>query len=273
MDARLQNRIQRYGWDRAAPAYDAAWSRQLEPGQTLMLGLAGISRGERVLDVACGAGAVARRAAALAGPEGFVLGTDISDGMVAAARAASSGEAALAFRRMPADGLDLDSDSFDAALCAFGLMYVPDPVQGLAEMRRVLRPGGRAAVAVWGPRSRCGWAEVFPIVDARVESEVCPLFFRLGQGDALEAAMRAAGFEAIEVRRISPRLAYASAEEALVAAFDAGPVALAYARFDAATRAAVQSDYLASIAPHAVGRGYELPAEFVVAAGRRPDAG
>jgi SAM-dependent methyltransferase len=271
MDARLQNRIQRYGWDRAAPAYESAWSAQLEPGQTLMLGLAGIRRGDRVLDVACGGGTVTRRAAALAGPEGAVLGTDISDGMVAEAQGAAANDPMVAFRRMPADALDLPAESFDVALCAFGLMYVPDPVRGLAEMWRVLRPGGRAAVAVWGPRARCGWAEVFPIVDARVESEVCPLFFQLGQGEALRAAMAAAGFVDIEVRRISPRLDYASADEALVAAFDAGPVALAYGRFDAGVRAAVRAEYLASIAPYAAGAGYALPAEFVVASGRRPD--
>lgn len=60
---------------------------------------------------------------------------------------------------------------FDLALCALGLMYMPNPVQALREMWRVLRPGSRVGLAVWGERSRCGWSAVFPIVDAEVASE------------------------------------------------------------------------------------------------------
>ena len=81
------------------------------------------------------------------------------------------------FERGDAEALPLPDASFDAAVCALGLMYVPDPVRALCEMRRLLRPGGRAAAAVWGARRNCGWAEIFPITDARVASEVCPMFF------------------------------------------------------------------------------------------------
>ena len=78
---------------------------------------------------------------------------------------------------MDAEALELADAGFDVVLCALGLMYVPDPARALREMRRVLRPGGRVVLAVWGERARCGWSPVFPIVDAEVASEVCPLFF------------------------------------------------------------------------------------------------
>jgi SAM-dependent methyltransferase len=76
-------------------------------------------------------------------------------------------------------------------------MYAPDPEHAIAEMHRVLRPGCRAACAVWGERRKCGWADIFPIVDARVQSEVCPMFFRLGMGEAFQRAFQSAGFGAI----------------------------------------------------------------------------
>jgi hypothetical protein len=137
-------------------------------------------------------------------------------------------------------------------------------------MRRLLRPGGRAAAAVWGARRKCGWAEIFPITDARVASEVCPMFFHLGTGDMLARAFEAAGFTEVRSERLSITLSYASAEDALAAVFCGGPVALAYSRFDEATRRAVHAEYLESIAAYRTGDGYAVPGEFVVAAARAP---
>ena len=155
-------------------------------------------------------------------------------------------------------------------VCGLGLMYVPDPVKALCEMRRLLRPGGRAAAAVWGARRNCGWAEIFPITDARVASEVCPMFFHLGTGDMLARTFEAAGFTEIRAQRLTTTLRYASAEDALGAVFRGGPVALAYSRFDDATRRAVHAEYLDSIAAYRTGGGYRVPGEFVVAAARAP---
>jgi len=64
-------------------------------------------------------------------------------------------------------------------------MYMPDPERALTALAGQLAPNGRAVVSVWGRRDRCGWADIFPIVDAHVESEVCPLYFRMGMGDTL----------------------------------------------------------------------------------------
>jgi ubiquinone/menaquinone biosynthesis C-methylase UbiE len=273
MDAPLQRRIQRYGWDKAADVYEQFWQRQLTPAQDRLLALAALRPGERVVDVACGTGLVALRAAGIVGPSGIVVGTDISERMVAHAQAAAiaGGLRHARFARLDAEDLhDLPARAFDAALCALGLMYVPDPARALAEMARLLVPGGRTVVAVWGRRERCGWAPLFEIVAARVRSEVCPLFFGLGAPDALAGALRAVGYTNVVIERLDVSLTYSSGDEACGAAFLGGPVALAYARFDAATRAAVEAEYLAALEPYRTAAGYALPGEFVVARGERP---
>jgi SAM-dependent methyltransferase len=170
---------------------------------------------------------------------------------------------------MDAESLALPDARFDVVLCALGLMYMPNPQQALQEMYRVLRPGGRMSVAVWGERANCGWSALFPIVDAEVASEVCPLFFRLGQPGTLERLCADANFEEVRQRRITAPLMFASAEEACDAAFVGGPVALAWSRFSEEARTRVRSRYLEAIDPWRQGLGYRIPGEFVIAAGSR----
>ena len=276
MDPRLQLRVQRYGWDRAAPVYDRAWRRQLAPAQELLLRKADLRSGEDVAELACGSGLVTREAARAVGQGGRVVATDLADRMVELTQemAEEEGLQQVETRRMDAGSLDLPDASFDASLCALGLMYLPDPDPAMAEMARVLRPGGRAVAAVWGERKRCGWAEVFPIVDARVETDVCPLFFQLGTGETLRHRMEAAGLEDLDVTRIDSPIEYESADDVLEAAFAGGPVAMAYHRFDDDTRREVHDEYLASIEPYRTDDGgYRIPGEFVVARGRRSVTG
>jgi ubiquinone/menaquinone biosynthesis C-methylase UbiE len=269
LDARLQRRVQRYGWDKAAAHYERSWQRQLEPAQREVIALAGIVPGDRVLDIACGTGLVTFAAAEAVGAGGTVVGVDVSDEMVklARARAQIQGDDCVRFERMDAGELTLPTASFDVALCALGLMYVPDASAAVREMARVLVPGGRAVAAVWGNRSRCGWADIFPIVDARVRSEVCPLFFSLGTADRLSAVFREAGLTGVRAEKIDTRLEWASGDAACHAAFVGGPVALAYSRFDDNTRHAVHREYLESIEAWRDGERYLVPGEFVIVAG------
>jgi len=271
MDARLQKRVQRYGWDKAARHYERSWQVQLEPAQTTLLEMACLARGQRILDVACGTGLVTLRAASRIAPKGKAIGTDISEEMVASARdtAQARSVANVAFERMDAEKLVFDSGFFDVGLCSLGLMYVPDPEKALGEIHRTLRPGGRAVCAVWGQRSKCGWAEIFPIVDSRVRSEVCPMFFRLGTGETLPRAFQAAGFGATACRRFETRLVYASRAEACEAAFVGGPVAMAYSRFSSVTKTRAHEEYLDSLEPYRKSDGYAVPGEFVVVAGTK----
>lgn len=275
MDPKLQRRVQRYGWDLAADAYEPGWAAQIAVAHEGLLAATALQPGERVLDVACGTGLVTFAAAAAVSPGGSVLGVDISGAMVAAASRRATGWDAWAprFRRMDAEALDLPDGGFDAALCALGLMYAPHPDQALGELFRVLRPGGRAGLAVWGARDACGWSPVFEIVDAEVQSEVCPLFFRLGGEATLAEACRTAGFGEVRTQRIPTVLRYADAEAACAAAFVGGPVALAWSRFDAAARARASARYLERIAPHRQGDGYALPGEFIVAIAAKPPGG
>jgi ubiquinone/menaquinone biosynthesis C-methylase UbiE len=271
MEGKLQRRIQRYGWDKAIDDYEPYWRQQLEPAQTRMLEMADIRSGEWVLDVACGTGLVSCRAASQVGMNGVVVGTDIAENMVKRAHqsARQQGFLQAIFTRMDAEALQLYTSTFNVALCALGLMYVPSPLQALQEMYRVLKPGGRVAVAVWGQRACCGWAEIFPIVEARVRSDVCPLFFQLGAPEALVETLRNAGFHNVVDDRLSTILHYDTAESACSAAFAGGPVALAYSRFDASLRADAHAAYLDSIAAYRSAGGYDIPGEFVIARGRK----
>ncbi len=272
MDARLQHRVQRYGWDRAASFYEDAWQRQLAPSQDLLMTLAALAPGERVLDIACGTGLVTFRAASAVGPTGHVLGTDISEEMVAACRrtAGERGIENVTFERVEAEALGLEDGAFDAVLCALGLMYVVDFAGSVREMFRVTRPGGRAASAVWGRRDHCGWAEIFEIVQRRVNTEVCPMFFQLGTGEVQKTLFENAGFSNVRSERISVTLDYDSGEDACRAAFAGGPVAMAYSRFDDATRASAHDEYVESIRPFFDGKAFRIPGEYVVTVGTKP---
>jgi len=198
---------------------------------------------------------------------------DLSGRMVEAARARVAGREGPAirrFERMDAEALDLPTAAFDVVLCSLGLMYMPDPERALAEMRRVLRPGGRLALSIWGERSRCAWASAFPIVDDEVSSEVCPLFFRLGRGETLADLCAGQGLAFARSERFDITLDFPDGDGVCRAQFAGGPMALAWSRFDAPTRARVCERYLASIAPWRTGEAYALPAEFVVVSGSAP---
>ena len=269
MDARLQRRVQRYGWDKASQFYEDSWKDPLKPAQDKLLEMADLRPGESVLETSCGTGLITFRITQYVSPDGKVVATDLSDKMVESARAGAERQqiSTVTFKQMDAEELKLDDNQFDAAVCGLGLMYFPDPGQALKEMHRVLRPGGRAVLAIWGERKKCGWADIFPIVDSRVTSDVCPLFFQQGTGNTLEFTMKASGFTDLETLRFQTTIHFPTEEMVLTAAFAGGPVALAYRNFDEETKAGAHHEYLQSIAPFRNNDGYEIPGEFVVGKG------
>jgi len=272
VEPKLHRRVQRYGWDLAVNDYDRYFVPLLKHCSERCLALLELQPGERVLDVATGTGVAAFLAAGWVGPAGEVVATDISQKMVDATREEAQRRRAGNMRceRVDAEDLSYPDGSFDAVTCVLGLMYPADPQRAIEQMQRVLRPGGRAAVAVWGRRERCGWAEIFPIVDARVESDVCPLFFQLGSPGALSYAFGRAGFVELHEERVDSPLRFAGERDVLAAVFAGGPVALAYSKFSPEAREEAHREYLESIAEYRNGGGYEIPGEFVFMLARKP---
>ena len=156
--------------------------------------------GQRVLDVACGTGVLAREAATRVGDGGRVAGVDVGDGMLAVAARVAPG---IEWRQAPAESLPFPERSFDAVVSQFGLMFFADRRQALAEMRRVLVPGGRLAVAVWDSLAS------MPALAAEVEllertagaaaADALRAPFVLGDPRELERLFADAGFRAAEV--------------------------------------------------------------------------
>jgi len=272
MDAKLQIRIQRYGWDAAAELYEDGWQGPLAPAQRTLLRVANIRPGERVIEAACGSGLVTKALAEAVGPSGEVLATDLSQNMtdLTAHSCADAGYGWVRTARMSADDLKVEEGSFDAAVCALGLMYVPDPGQAAKSMRQAVKAGGRVVSTVWGERRNCGWAEIFPIVDARVVSEVCPLFFASGAPGSLKRDFEQAGLKNIEEHRQKETLAFSDGRSLLSAMLQGGPVALAVKRFTPEIMAEVEAEFLESVKDHRAADGsYRIPGEFVTVIGWR----
>ncbi len=162
---------------------------------------AGVEPGDAVLDVACGTGALTLAAAAIAGPEGRVTGLDANPEMLAVARR-KTGE--IDWQEGRAEALPFDDSSFDAAVSQFAFMFFDDRPRALAEMMRVLKPGGRLAVAVCGAVERSpGYSAFAKLLDRLFGAEVGNAFrapFVLGDPDDLRRIAATAAIEGTSVQ-------------------------------------------------------------------------
>jgi SAM-dependent methyltransferase len=216
-DAAVYKETTRAQWQDAAEAWhrwDPVFDRWLGPATELMLDLAGVREGTRVIDIAAGSGgqsiAAGRRGAT-------VLATDISSNILeqAAQAARAAGIVTIATRVVDAEALDVDAGTFDAAISRLGLMYMPDKQGSLAHVRGALREGGRYAALVFSEPDRNGFFSI-PIGVIRRRAELPPPapglpgpFSCADLGEQLEAA----GFRDVEVHRVDAPLELASAAE------------------------------------------------------------
>jgi len=229
--------------------------------------------GSRVLDVACGTGVVSRTAAILAGTGGSVASVDLGEPMLAIARShpAEENAAPIDYAQADAAALPFDADEFDAALCQQGLQFFPDRAVALAEMRRVLKPGGRAAIATWKD-IRPPFSEIADALGRHVSTEAAQMMYSpnaLGDGATLAGLMSDAGFSEVAVIDETIECTWASHPEFARGYIAASPIAPVFAAASSHSQQAVCDEVAERLAPHATAEGsLRMPMTSNVAVGR-----
>lgn len=213
---------QRQDWTTASAGWKKWWrtlERALTPVSQRMVELAEIRSGQRVLDVATGIGEPALTAARLVGPSGHITATDIAPGMleVATERAKEEGLTNVEFREVDAEAIDFPEGSFDAVLCRFGLMFLPNLAGSLGAIHRVLSDRGHLAAAVWGPPERHFGAVTMGTIARELQLPPpppgTPNIFRLSDRTALEKSLGEAGFEDVRTEPLKVNIEFASVDE------------------------------------------------------------
>jgi ubiquinone/menaquinone biosynthesis C-methylase UbiE len=199
-------------WERAAAGWSAHANEIRDFGMPVsawMIEELSLQPGEQVLELAAGPGDTGFMAAELVSPGGSLLSTDAVEPMlgVARERARSMGLSNVDFKRLDLQWIDLETASFDAALCRWGLMFASDPGAALQELRRVLRPGGRAALAVWAEPERNPWATIptralVELGHVEPPDPSAPGMFALADAEKLRRLVEDAGFTDVVVERV-----------------------------------------------------------------------
>ncbi len=214
------------GWGREAEAV-RAWGM---PVSVAMVESLGLQPGQRVLELAAGPGDTGFMAAELVRPGGSLISSDGAEPMieVARARAAQLGIDNVEFRQLELEWIDLETASVDAVLVRWGIMLTVDPPAAAREIRRVLRPGGHAALAVWDARERNPWALIpslalMELGHTQPPDPDAPGPFALAEEGRLAQLLDDAGFTDVEVVPVSLERRYVSAQDLVAESANCSP--------------------------------------------------
>src|SRR5262245_19757487 len=233
--------------------------------------------GSTVLELAAGAGDTGLEAAAAVGPEGRLISTDLTPAMVGVARrrAAEVGAGNVEHRVMDAERIDLPDGSVDGVLCRFAYMLMADPAAALAATRRVLRPGGRVALAVWAPPERNVWLAALRAalerqghIPAPRPGEPSP--FALDSGERILDLLAGAGFTEGRVDEVPIVVTYRDADEYLEITADTSPSGRLIRGLPAQDREALSREIAAVMAPFESGEGLAVPGLALCAVATAP---
>lgn len=272
-DTRRFKAMERAGFNRIAADYDEAAHLRASL-QEALIAAAAPAPGEHWLDLASGPGLLARAMAPRLAPDGWVLATDIADGMLAHARwRLGPADGPIHFAAADAEHLCLADGRFDGASIGLGLFVFPHPERALAELHRVLRPGGRIALSVWGAAGTVPLIERAQQCIARLlpaPKVPRPSVFRFGDASYLTATLAGAGFSEVTLEphdfhcRFADAGAYWDAFLAL-----AGGATEALSRLPADKQQALRTAVVEDLADLADADGYHVPATTLIATARR----
>jgi ubiquinone/menaquinone biosynthesis C-methylase UbiE len=250
-------------WERRRAEVEAV----MTPVREWMLRELSPRAGDTVLELAAGVGETGFDTAIVVGEQGRVICSDFSPAMLDAARrrGAERGLENVDYRMIDAERIQLEADSVDGVLCRLGYMLMVDPAQALGETRRVLRPGGRLALAVWGSMEQNPFFTVIAIALTQhghlpPPEPPGPPVFSMASADRTTALLERAGFAGVRTEEVAVRFEVPDTDEYLSLVGDtAGPLGLALQALSETEREAVKADVEDSIARFRSERGYEFP--------------
>ncbi|MFI5361101.1 MAG: class I SAM-dependent methyltransferase [Elusimicrobiota bacterium] len=265
-------------WNESATRYDKMSAALFGPIAEEFMVFAGLRKGWRVLEIACGPGVATRAASRRLGEKGSLLATDFSPEMIAlaASRPPERRGAPAEFRAMDAQKLDLPDASFDAVICQLGLMLFARPDAALAEMRRVAKPGAPVSCLVQGRRTSMLFTSlVLDAIVARAPQlrapKGAPTLYSFGPDGILEEAYARAGLTEMVTKRLTGVFRFASPEEYWTTMTDgAGRAGAMLRSLTPEIQAKIKADVLRRAAKRRVGGFVEIPYEFAVARGLAP---
>lgn len=244
------------------------------PWAPLLVAQAALRAGERVLDVACGTGVVARSVAPQVGPTGHVVGLDLNPGMLARAQPSSQPEgAAVDWREGDAGRLPFDAKSFDAVFCQLGFQYFPDRQQAARDMHRVLKPTGRLVALVWRALAH---SPGFVVLAEALERYVSPAAaavmrapFVFGDNtDELRGLQTHAGFRTVHIGTDVRMVRFESPEAFVRNQVEGSPLATHVAAVDDTAREGLIREVIAAMRPYVNDDGLSFPIEGQIAVAR-----
>lgn len=257
-------------WEAMAPGWER-WRAQLEealaPVREWLIKELAPRPGDTVLELGAGAGDTGFKAAAIVGERGRLISTDFSPDMVEVARrrGAELGLRNVDYRVVDAERIGLDTDSVDGVLCQSAFMLMADPAVALAETRRVLRPGGRLSLSVWGIPERNPWAAIGGRILVKrghmpPPDPATPGVFSMASEERTRALLQGAGFTAVRTEEVPVRFAFRDLDEYERWVTEvAGPFAVVVRGLSEGERKALKAQLEETFVPFTAARGYELP--------------